>query len=251
MNAVNAEPPLWRGIRDALEAALAAGDYPPGTPLPSEAKLAARFGVAIGTVRRAVDELVATRTLVRRQGKGTFVPDLDAPARLRRDAPDRTLFYFFHIGREDGHRERPEIELAAFREDVPCPAEVAAPLGLAPGAAMLFARNRLRLSGAPVMVDDLWLPRALFPGLDRAGFAGREGTIYGLYQRRFGLSVVRTDERLRAEAAPADAAALLGLEPGAPVLRILRVAYAIGDRPVEFRLSRVDTRRHEYFNSLA
>ena len=53
MTAVNAEPPLWRLIRDSLEAALAGGEYPAGTPLPSEAKLAARFGCAIGTVRRA------------------------------------------------------------------------------------------------------------------------------------------------------------------------------------------------------
>jgi GntR family transcriptional regulator len=241
---VNTELPLWRHIRNALEQALADGEYPPGTPLPSEAKLAARFGVAIGTVRRAVDELVAARALIRRQGKGTFVPDLGGPA-------DRTQFYFFHIEREDGHRERPEFELIDFAEHVRCPAEVAARLGLAPGEPMLLARNRQALSGTPVMVDEIWLPRALFPGLDRAGFAEREGTLYGLYQRRFGLSVVRTDERLRAEAAPAEVAALLGLRPGAPVLRIQRVAFAIGDRPVELRVSRVDTRRHEYFNSLA
>jgi GntR family transcriptional regulator len=244
MTAMNAEPPLWRHIRDALERALAEGEYPPGTPLPSEAKLAARFGVAIGTVRRAVDELVAARALVRRQGKGTFVPDLGGAA-------DRTQFYFFHIQREDGHRERPEVELLDFAACAPCPPEVAARLGVDAGAPMVRARNRQRLSGAPVMVDDLWLPQALFPGLDREGFAGREGTIYGLYQRRFGLSVVRTDERLRAESAPAEIAELLGLPAGAPVLRILRVAVAIGDRPVELRVSRVDTTRHEYFNSLA
>jgi GntR family transcriptional regulator len=101
------------------------------------------------------------------------------------------------------------------------------------------------------VLDDLWLPRALFPGLDRAGFAGRDGTVYGLYQRRFGHSVIRTDERLRAVAAPPAVAAPLGLEPGAPVLRIQRVAIAIGDRPVELRISHADTRRHEYFNTLA
>lgn len=249
---MNAEPPIWRIIRDSLEAALAAGEYPAGTPLPSEAKLAARFGCAIGTVRRAVDELVAARALVRRQGRGTFVPDIDAMASLRREGPDRTAYYFFHIRPEDGGpRALPATELLAFRTGVPCPAWVAPHLGLAAGAPMIFARNLQRIGGAPVMLDELWLPGALFPGLDRAVFAGREGTVYGLYQRRFGHSVIRTDERLRAEAAPQPVARLLGLPRGAPVLRILRVAHAIGDRPVELRLSRVDTRRHEYFNSLA
>ncbi len=251
MTRVNAEPTLWRMIRDSLEAALAAGEYPAGTPLPSEAKLAARFGCAIGTVRRAVDELVAARVLVRRQGRGTFVPDIDAMTRLRQDGPDRTSFYFFHIRPEDGARRLPETELLGFRPSVPCPGWAAPHLGLAVGAPMIVARNLQRIGGSPVVLDELWLPKALFPGLDRASFAGREGTVYGLYQRRFGHSVIRTDERLRAVAAPAGVAAALDLPPGAPVLRILRVAMAIGDRPVELRVSHADTRHHEYFNSLA
>jgi GntR family transcriptional regulator len=251
MTAVNAEPPLWRLIRDSLEAALAAGEYPAGTPLPSEAKLAARFGCAIGTVRRAVDELVAARALVRRQGKGTFVPDIDAMARLRPDGPDRTAYYFFHIRPEDGARVAPETELLDFRASVPCPAWIAPHLGLAPRAPMIFARNLQRIAGRPVVLDELWLPKALFPGLGRAGFAGREGTVYGLYQKGFGHSVIRTDERLRAVAAPPAVAAALGLAAGAPALRILRVALAIGDRPVELRISHADTREHEYFNTLA
>lgn len=251
MITVNAEPPLWRLIRDSLEAALAAGDYPAGRPLPSEAKLAARFGCAIGTVRRAVDELVAARALVRRQGKGTFVPDIDAMARLRPDAPDRTAYYFFHIRPEDGTRALPETELLDFRPSAPCPASIAPHLGLAPRAPMIVARNLQRIGGRPVVLDELWLPRALFPGLDRAGFAEREGTVYGLYQKRFGLSVIRTDERLRAVSAPPAVAAALGLPSGAPVLSIRRVALAIGDRPVEMRISHADTREHEYFNTLA
>lgn len=242
MTSVNAEPPLWRLIRDSLEAALAAGEYPDGTPLPSEAKLAARFGCAIGTVRRAVDELVAARVLVRRQGKGTFVPD---------HGPDRTAFYFFHIRPEDGTRVLPATELLDYRAPVPCPAWAAPHLGIPARAPTIFARNLQRIGGRPVVLDDLWLPRALFPGLDRAGFAGRDGTVYGLYQKGFGHSVIRTDERLRAVAAPADVADALGLAPGAPVLRILRVAFAIGDRPVEMRISHADTREHEYFNTLA
>jgi len=250
MSAVYAEPPLWRLIRDSLESALAAGEYPAGTPLPSEAKLAARYGCSIGTIRRAVDELVAARALVRRQGRGTFVPDIDAMARPRPDGPDRTAYYFFHIRPRDGARVLPETELLAFRTGRPCPAWIARHLGIAPKTPMIVARNLQRIAGRAVAIDEIWLPQALFPGLDRATFAGREGTVYGLYQKRFGLSVIRTNERLRAVAAPPEVAAAFGLPPAAPVLRIERVAFAIGDRPVEMRISHADTREHEYFNTL-
>ena len=247
---MNAEPPLWQTIRAVLEEELAAGSFPPGTPLPAEKHLAARFGCAIGTVRRAVDELVAARALVRRQGRGTFVPDLDQPARPGQDGPDRTLFHFFHITRADGLREHPQTELLDFASPVEAPPEVALPLGLLPGAAMHRARNLQRLQGAPVMLEELWMPAALFPSLDQAGFAGREGTVYGLYQKRFGLSVVRTEERLRAARPSPDMVALLELPPGEPVLHIQRLAYAIGDRPVELRFSFVNTAAHEYRASL-
>jgi GntR family transcriptional regulator len=243
---VQAEPPLWRVVHSVLEGSLAAGDYPPGTPLPSEARLAARFGVAIGTVRRAVDELVATRALIRRQGRGTFVPDLDQAPR----GPAATPFYFFHVQGQDGTRRDPRTELLEFGTGLPCPQEAAGALGVPLDTPMLRAINLQRLDDMPVMLDELWLPQALFPGLDREVFARREGTVYGLFQRRFGHSVIRVDERLRAEPADAPIALALGLTPGTPVIRIARTAFAIGDRAVEYRVSHLDTRSHEYVCSL-
>jgi GntR family transcriptional regulator len=74
--------------------------------LPSEAELAAGFGVSVGTLRRAVDELVAEHILVRRQGRGTFVAT---------HTSDRFLFQFFHVERSDGLREAPEVELIELR----------------------------------------------------------------------------------------------------------------------------------------
>ena len=91
------------------------------------------------------------------------------------------------------------------------------------------------------------LPAVLFPGLDRKRFAGRPSTIYNLYQDAYGISVVRTRERLKATLADATNAALLGLRPGAPLLQIRRIALAYNDRPVELRISLVDTRTHEYW----
>jgi len=65
--------PLYVQIRELLERALEAGEWPPGTMIPSEIELASRFGVSPGTVRKAVGALAGANVLVRRQGKGTFV----------------------------------------------------------------------------------------------------------------------------------------------------------------------------------
>jgi GntR family transcriptional regulator len=232
--------PLYKGVKLRITQGLMAGEWRPGQAIPSESRLAERFGVSLGTVRKAIDELAAEKILVRQQGRGTFVAA---------HTSDRTLFYFFHIAGRDGRKETPETELLTFsrgRAD----AEEAARLAIARGDRVLRIRNLLRLSGEPVVIDDIVIAAQLVPGLDEAGFGGRDGTIYGLYQARYGINVIRISERLSATLADRDSARLLALPDATPLLRIARIAFTYHDRPVELRHSLVDTTQHEYVNDL-
>jgi len=65
--------PLYRRVSRALETRIRNGDIPPGSALPSESQLCDNFGVSRITVRRALEELVQRRLVVRRRGVGTFV----------------------------------------------------------------------------------------------------------------------------------------------------------------------------------
>lgn len=235
-----AAAPLYREVKAALVASLAAGEWPPGEALPSETRLAERFGVSIGTLRKAVDELVAERVLVRQQGRGTFVAT---------HGPRRLLFHFFHIVRDDGEKELPEPELLAFERGRAEPGE-AARLAIAAGDRVFRIRNLLKLGGEPVVLDAIVLPQALFPDLTEKIFRERDETIYGLYQTRYGINVVRAVERLKACLADRPTARVLGVAAGAPLLRIDRLALTYHDRPVELRTSLVDTSGHQYLSDL-
>lgn len=230
---------LYARVRSRLLERIAAGEWQPGEAIPTEPQLAAEFGVAIGTLRKAVDALVAEQVLLRRQGKGTFVTAHDG---------ERLMFHFFHIVGRDGRRAWPDIETLAFSRER-ADAATARALAIAPHDKVIRVRNLLTLEGAHVMVDDIALPADLFPGLTEKIFRARENTIYHLYQSRYGINVLRADERLRAIAAPGDVAQVLGVAAGAPLLEIRRVALTFRDRPVELRISRVDTARHDYHNT--
>jgi GntR family transcriptional regulator len=65
------------------------------------------------------------------------------------------------------------------------------------------------------------------------------------------VRMIRAEEQIRAVAADADAAALLQVAPGAPLLAVDRVSFTYGDRPVELRRGRYDTRTHHYRNRLS
>ncbi len=234
------DAPLYKEVKQSLTRGLAGGEWRPGEALPSESALALRFKVSIGTVRKAVDELVAERAVVRQQGRGTFVSTHDAK---------RLLFHYFHIVPRSGERTYPETRTLAFRRDRALAAE-AARLGISPGDPVWRIRNLLSLDGAPAIVDDIVLPRARFPDLTERIFTQRDNTIYNLYQSRYGLNVLRISERLRATLADAATAKLLAVKRGAPLLEIDRVARTFHDAPVELRRSLVNTARYDYHSDL-
>jgi GntR family transcriptional regulator len=232
--------PLYRDVKRQLMAALTRGEWKAGAAIPSERQLAARYGISIGTVRKAIDELVAENILVRQQGRGTYIASHNR---------DRLLFYFFHLVPEQGPKEYPQVRLLSFAR---AKADRAAALRLAlePGDPVLHIRNALSLGGATVMLDHITLPAARFPGLTEQRFRDRPSTIYNLYQETFGVSVVRTSERLRAVTADPDTAHLLAVPPLSPLLQIRRLALSYNDSPVELRLSLANTQRYEYFSDI-
>lgn len=233
--------PLYRVVKRSLLREIESGRYPAGGSLPSETELAAAFGVSIGTLRHAVDELVAEHILVRRQGRGTFVALHNA---------DRFLFQYFHVERSDGLREVPSVELVAF-ERVRIDEEPAQALGVKVGDPAIQVDNRLLLQGRAVIHDRLTLPAVLFKGLTEKRLRDRASTIYHLYQTEFGITVTQAHERARAVGADRLAARILGLAPGRPVMQVRRTALTFGDKPVEYRVSTINTAQHEYVRLLS
>jgi len=232
--------PLYRRVEDRILKDLAAGQWRSGEPIPAETKLAKRFDVSIGTVRKAIGELVARQILVRHQGRGTFVAVHDE---------DRALFYFFRVVAKDGIKKYPTSELLSFSEGRADPAQAAA-LRIPRGAPILRFRNRLAIEGRALILDRIAVPQSLFPGLDEATLRERPSTIYSLYQSRFGINVIRASERLHARTCARETARALGLAADTPILEIRRIAYSYNDAPVEYRISQVDTRDHDYLNDL-
>src|SRR5690606_19314216 len=98
--------PLYQQVKRAVLGALADGEWKKGEAIPPEKLLAERFGVSIGTLRKAIDELAAENILIRHQGRGTFVGI---------HAHNQHFFKFFRIVRQDGAKTYPTTQLLRFR----------------------------------------------------------------------------------------------------------------------------------------
>jgi len=231
--------PLYEQIRQLIVAALAAGEWRPGDALPSEAALAERFHASPGTVRKAMDELAAAHVVERRQGAGTFVATHTAP---------RDAYRFLRLVADDGATGFTRELLHCRRARAT--AETARALHLRTAEPVIEVRRLLLRRGKAVVLDDLWLPERHFRGLTAEVINAYTGTLYALFEERFRVHMVRAEEKLRAVVAPSEAAQLLALPDGAPLLSVERVAYTYGDRPVELRRGLYHTSEDHYRNQL-
>ncbi len=223
-----AEPthqPLYAQARSRLIARLAAGEWAPGAMLPGDAALAAEMEVSPGTMRKAVDGLVADGVLRRHQGKGTFVTE---------QTPERANYRFFRLVDAVGNRVLPEAGAEVVAVQL-AGREAAEKLGIAPKARVVLIRRVRAIAGRPAILETVVVPAALMPRLEAE--TPLPNALYPHYQARHGISVMSTEDRLSAVAANRDAARALGVPTGAPLLAAERIALDLTGRAVEWRRS--------------
>ena len=116
---------------------------------------------------------------------------------------------------------------------------------------MLFrSRRLLKFDGKPVVVDEIYLPGEIFHGLSLEVLQDNQDSLYTLFEARFGVRMIRAEERIRAVAADRSAAELLSVGEGSPLLSVERVTYTYGDKPVEWRRGLYSTTEYCYLNEL-
>ena len=200
----------------------------PGSSAPSERELVARFGVARMTVRQALDALVAEGLLERVPGRGTFVSQ-----------PRRRVGLLSSFTEDMMRRGLlPESQTLLARREQAGPG-VARALGISPGDAVIHWKRLRRGDQQVVCVEDAYLNEVLLPGFLQTGMPT---SLYEALRER-GLRPTWAEDAISADAATAEEAEQLEIEPGDPVMHLSRRALS-ADMVVE--VSRT-TFRHDRF----
>ena len=230
--------PLYAQVKQLLVQRLIDNIWTPGMGLPSENQLAVELKVSQGTVRKALDEMAAEKLVVRRQGRGTFVAE---------HTQEQTLFHFFRLVGLDDQRKLPESEVLSIENVAASTLEVQR-LGLKVGEKVTRVVRLRKLDNRPVIYEVLSVPLILIPNLaEKQPFPN---SLYSLYQRDYGLSVLNTVERVKAVSAGVEEVEYLQVGVGTPLLEIERTACALSGRAIELRVSRCDTEHHRYMVEL-
>lgn len=220
--------PRYQRLRDQLAGQIAERRWAPGTAIPTEHELASAYGLAIGTVRRAIDQLVADGLLERFQGRGTFV---------RRPNFDGSLLRFFRA-RNQGGNAPVRASRILMREVTEAPSEVCSTLRI-DASARVIHMSRLRLVGdAPILAEEIWLPYKPFAAFAMLDTSEIGDLLYPVYEAHCNQVIASARETLTVETVDVMHARLLRIDPGTPVVVVERVAYGYDRRPLEWRRSR-------------
>lgn len=233
---VQAEPGQSRyaALAAALRQRVLDGEWPPGTALPAETTLAAEHGVALGTLRRALELLAQQGLIERRHGKGTFV---------RGGLTGAPMLRFFRFGAGDG--EVPRSRILSRQRALASP-EAARRLGVARGDPVVRLQRLRSLGGHPRLLEEIWLPSPAFDPLLEIPPAEWGDLLYPFFAERCGVAVARvTDEIAFANLTAAQARAL-ELPAGHPGVSVTRQAYDLAGRCVELRVTRADAFAFHY-----
>lgn len=198
------------------------GSMPPGSLVPTERVLTVELGTSRTTVRQALSELVGEGRLVRRQGSGTYVaePKISWPLQMTS---------FTEQAAAAGYAATTELLDAGRRR---ASEEVAARLGIKPGAPVYLVERLRLVDGAAMAVETSHLSASRFPGL--VGKLRRASSLYRVLTEEYGVTPVVADETIETAAASPREADLLDTDTGAPMLVLSRHSFDADDVPVEW-----------------
>lgn len=224
--AAQAGLPKYVRLREALLAAIADGLWAPGGRLPDEQTLARTTPFSLGTVQKALRELVGAGIVTRHQGRGTFVAH--QPARDSMDTPLHLRFVD-----DDG------APLEVYPRIV-C-REPAGPGGPWPGS-LAAPGNCLRIDRVHSVADEFrvftsfYIDAHAFPGFASWPLARLHARNFKhVLAEHYDARVARLEQRLRALTLPRRVSAALGLRRAAPGVWLGLTAYAANGRVLYYQ----------------
>jgi GntR family transcriptional regulator len=215
--------PFYFQLAELLEEEIVSGRWEPGTRVPSENELCARYGLSRTTIRQALARLEQEGLVSREKGRGTFVSDSRPRSWLIQSTEGFFHDEFLRAGREVTSRvlRLEQAELPRWATDA---------LALPSGSRGVIVERVRSVDGLVALYVVNCLPE--FAADAVAGLDPNES----LYQRlaeQGGIGVVGGSRSLEAVVAGPKLAQLLEVDAGAALAYIQSVTWDETDRPID------------------
>ena len=229
MGTGTAELPIYMQTAEMLIREISSGRLVNGEKLPPERDMAAGLGIAVGTLRKALDDLVAKGLLERVQGSGNYV---------RHNPKAAGVYAFFRLELLEGGGLPTAENLSAERLKKPGDLP---PFGHSDDAHRI---RRVRyLSGLPSAMEEIWLDGKWAGQIRQSDLSD---SLYYYYQRSLGLLIAHVEDKVGIGGLPDWSVPGLGLPSGHPVGFVERWGRDAADEVVEYSRTWFNPERVRY-----
>ncbi len=221
--------PLHMQITELMIREIAAGRLVDGERLMPEREMAASYGIAVGTLRKALANLQAKGLLERVQGSGNYI---------RAKANIDSVYAFLRLELAEGGG-LPQARLLSVDR---LPKDPALP-DFGPHAEGHRIRRLRFLSGTVAAVEEIWLDASHIAHLTAADLSE---SLYYFYATHLNLRITRAEDRVGQGPLPDWAPSEFPHSPGSPLPLITRVSHGHEGAPVEASWTWFDPERVRY-----
>jgi GntR family transcriptional regulator len=219
--------PIYYQLQELILKDIENGTLQPGAMIPTERQFVEAYGVSIGTVKKAILNLVNQGYLYRIQGKGTFV----SGTTLRRES----LRYYRlkdSFGSNESNLTVKPIEIRR----VPGFHPANHLLGIRVNQSLFELKRIFFMDGAPTVFSISYLPHSLFRTLSKYPLIEFEKKpLYATIEDNYGIPTISNHELISAVFPDNEAAKALGILRDTPVLHIEMLAFTYRNKPYEYR----------------
>ena len=215
--------PIYYQLKEFLRGKIVAGEWDPGTMIPSERELSERYEISRMTARQALVELAREGVLYREQGKGTFVSE----PKLQQALTSLTSFS------EDMHARGLHSGSQVLRlELVVAPPLASQALEIAPEEKVVVLERLRMAEDEPIAVETCYLHFSKVEKLLEEDF--ENNSLYSLLSQKYEIIPTRAQQQVEADLCGYREKELLKIEEGAPVLRNRRISFDQWGRSFEY-----------------
>ncbi len=224
--------PAYQQISEMLAMEIAQQIWKSGSPLPNERKLAERFSVSIGTVRRAITALQRQGLVAKMQGLGTFVcpPQFALPTVYARAEP----FELLSSANSNPEKNNLTSELVTLQL-VQANDEESRALGIEEGDLMWLIEVQHLLNTQMIAFEQLCVSKRVFPNLTIAMLNSTKTNLYRLASEVFQMQIGQMTDEVSVRSMDSRVASLFNKTEDTPSLRVFRITHSMDNTPIEKR----------------
>jgi GntR family transcriptional regulator len=234
--------PAYFKFQMMLQEEIENGRWAPGQTIPPERALAGAHHLSVGTVKKAILNLVNKGYLYRIQGKGTFVAGMTLqPESLR---------YYRYL--EDFNDQEVELQIKLLNLKVTKGIDpINGFLNLRANQSLFEILRLFYLGPKPVVYSISYIPQKMFKNLAALPKHKFENIpLYIALEEIYGLPTLNNQELISAVSADSATAKKLKIQKGSPVLLIEMLSYTYKQTPYEYRKSYCLTDSRSLFREL-